>query len=323
MTLGKTRLFAHLETMRPYTLLWCGLVSLVGASLAYGDIPPLRVSLLAFFIPILGWIAGLYLADYCDSTLDAIQKPHRPIPSGRITRKEALSVGAAYAIAGLGLAFLLPLWSLLFVFIAGFLVFCYAKFTKTRGILGNLTRGALTVITYFFGVISTGVYSAVTLPIVLLSLVFFFHDTNSNIIGAIRDVHGDRTGGYHTTPVMYGIRIALYLSLCLSVLYLALTGGIVFVFPLINNISWFLFIFCIGIGILTTMYVALFTSLPVPTQKQSLRAHELFVAERIVFSSAFLLGIASQPLPSLSLFLLSLLLTLLSQHLLRERYELT
>jgi geranylgeranylglycerol-phosphate geranylgeranyltransferase len=317
------KLFAHLETMRPYTLLWCGLVSLAGASLRYGDIPPIKIALLVFFIPILGWIAGLYLADYYDKTLDAIQKPHRPIPSGRISSREALIVGASYAIIGLGLTLLLPLINIVLVFIAGTLVLCYAKYTKAKGLLGNFNRGAMTVITYLFGVFSIDTTSAIPVSLLMLSLVFFFHDTNSNIIGAIRDVHGDKTGGYATTPVKYGIRLTLIISVTLTIMYLLLTAGIISFFPLVLYPTYFLLLFSIGILILCVMYLILFTSINTLTRKQSLYAHELFVAERILFSSAFIVGIASSYMLSFSLCIVSLVITLLSQHLLRERYELT
>jgi 4-hydroxybenzoate polyprenyltransferase/geranylgeranylglycerol-phosphate geranylgeranyltransferase len=309
--------------MRPYTLLWCGLVSLAGASLRYGDIPPIRIALLVFFIPILGWIAGLYLADYFDKTLDAIQKPHRPIPSGRISSREALIVGAAYAIIGLGLTFLLPLINIVLVFIAGTLVLCYAKYTKAKGLLGNFNRGAMTVMTYLFGVFSIDTTSAIPVSLLMLSLVFFFHDTNSNIIGAIRDVHGDKAGGYATTPVKYGIRLTLIISVTLTIMYLLLTAGIISFFPLVLYPTYFLLLFSIGILILCVMYLILFTSINTLTRKQSLYAHELFVAERILFSSAFIVGIASYYMLSFSLCIVSLVITLLSQHLLRERYELT
>ena len=317
------KIFSHLETMRPYTLLWCGLVSLVGASLRYGDIPPLKTSLLVFFIPILGWIAGLYLADYYDKGLDAIQKPHRPIPSGRISPREALIVGASYALIGLGLTFLLPLMNIALVFIAGILVLSYAKFTKAKGLLGNFNRGAMTVITYLFGVVSIDSNTTIPIAIWLLSAVFFFHDTNSNIIGAIRDVHGDKIGGYATTPVKYGIRRTLIISVLLSIIYLMLTAGITSFYPLIVYPTYFLLLFAIGIIILCIMYLILFTSIKTLTQKQSLHAHELFVAERIIFSTAFIVGIARLHLFSFTICIVSLALTLLSQHLLRERYELT
>lgn len=323
ITLLKTKLFAHFETMRPYTLFWCGLVSLLGSCLAYGDIPPLRVSLLVFCIPILGWIAGLYLADYFDRMLDVIQKPHRPIPSGRISPNEALCVGALYAIVGLALTFLLSLSNLLLVLLAGVLVFCYAKFTKARGLVGNFNRGAMTVATYLFGVFSVYSFSSIPLSLWMLSFVFFFHDTNSNIIGAIRDVQGDQTGGYMTTPVRYGIRRTLCLSVLLSLLYLFLTVGFIFFSEILRYPLYSFFILIIGMLILCIMYLVLFTAGTLLTRKQSLHAHELFVAERIVFASVFIIGTASSSFLAVLFCVSCLVVTLLSQHLLRERYELT
>lgn len=323
ITLLKTKLFAHFETMRPYTLFWCGLVSLLGSCLAYGDIPPLRISLLVFCVPILGWIAGLYLADYFDRTLDAIQKPHRPIPSGRIAPNEALCVGALYAIVGLALTFLLSLTNLLLVFLAGVLVLCYAKFTKAQGLLGNFNRGAMTVTTYLFGVFSVSSFSVIPLPLWMLCFVFFFHDTNSNIIGAIRDVQGDKTGGYTTTPVRYGIRRTLCLSVLLSFLYLLLTVGVIYVYGILRYPLYSSFFLIIGTLILIVMYLILFTAGNLLTRKQSLHAHELFVAERVIFASAFIVGTAHSSFFAVLLCVFCLVVTLLSQHLLRERYELT
>ncbi|HMA83299.1 MAG TPA: UbiA family prenyltransferase, partial [Candidatus Thermoplasmatota archaeon] len=88
------KLFAHFETMRPYTVIWCGLVSLAGACLSWGKLPPLDVTLLSLIVPIMGWISGLYLSDFLDRKLDKIEKPHRPIPSGRIKPYEAIIVGS-------------------------------------------------------------------------------------------------------------------------------------------------------------------------------------------------------------------------------------
>ena len=310
--------------MRPYTLLWCGLVSLAGACLTYGNLPSFRISVLVFFIPISGWIAGLYLADYCDRKLDVIQKPHRPIPSGRITPREALVVGAIFAVTGLFLTVFLNVANILLVFIASALVFCYAKVTKARGLLGNVNRGALTVTTYLFGVFSFGTsLSSIPVYIWILALVFFIHDTNSNIIGAIRDIQGDITGGYKTTPVHYGIKNALIISLILSILYLLLTMGVVRFFDVFQCPFFFFSLFALGVIVLCFMYVILFDAKEMITRKHALLAHELFVAERIIFASAFIVGIAQSRAISLSLFVVSLVLTLFSQHLLRERYELT
>jgi len=37
----KDKVFAHIEASRPYTVIWCGLVSLTGACIAFKEFPPL------------------------------------------------------------------------------------------------------------------------------------------------------------------------------------------------------------------------------------------------------------------------------------------
>jgi 4-hydroxybenzoate polyprenyltransferase len=48
--------------------------------------------------------AGMALNDWADRDLDAVERPERPIPSGRLTAHEALATGGALTVAGLGLA---------------------------------------------------------------------------------------------------------------------------------------------------------------------------------------------------------------------------
>lgn len=316
-----SRLFAHVETLRPYTLFWCGLVSLAGAVLASRTLP--SQWLLIFFVPILGWIAGLYLADYSDRNLDRVQKPHRPIPSGRITPREALSVGTVFAVLGLILTFLLSLANVLLTFLAAALVYLYARYTKPRGLWGNLTRGALTMTTFFFGVAAVHPLTSLSLPLLGFAFVFFIHDTNSNIIGALRDVTGDRSAGCQTTPVRYGMRAALFISLLLSLLYLSLTVSLALTAYPIPFLMLFFLVLAAGIILLGFMYFLLFQSITSPSQLRMLHAHELFVAERILFASAFILGVLNLTFFTLALMLGSLILTLFFQHLLRRRYELT
>ncbi|WP_406064002.1 UbiA family prenyltransferase [Streptomyces sp. NBC_01077] len=48
--------------------------------------------------------AGMALNDWADRTEDAAERPHRPLPSGRITPSAALTASAALTTAGLALA---------------------------------------------------------------------------------------------------------------------------------------------------------------------------------------------------------------------------
>ncbi|MEU6381773.1 SCO3242 family prenyltransferase [Streptomyces sp. NPDC046909] len=48
--------------------------------------------------------AGMALNDYADATVDAVERPERPIPSGRVARRTALVAGCGLTAVGLGLA---------------------------------------------------------------------------------------------------------------------------------------------------------------------------------------------------------------------------
>jgi hypothetical protein len=48
--------------------------------------------------------AGMALNDYADATVDSVERPERPVPSGRVPRRTALAVAGGLTVAGLGLA---------------------------------------------------------------------------------------------------------------------------------------------------------------------------------------------------------------------------
>ncbi|WP_260609326.1 UbiA family prenyltransferase [Streptomyces sp. WAC 01325] len=48
--------------------------------------------------------AGMALNDYADAAVDGVERPDRPVPSGRVPRRAALAVAGGLTAAGLGLA---------------------------------------------------------------------------------------------------------------------------------------------------------------------------------------------------------------------------
>jgi len=318
----KDKLFAHLETWRLYTVIWCGLVSLAGSFIAFGSfgsLPSLKIALLALFIPMVGWTAGLYLSDFLDRKLDAIQKPHRPIPSGRIKPKEALAIGGIFVITGFLLSFLLSLNNIILVVVVALLVLSYAKISKSRGIIGNLNRGIVTVAAYFFGVFSVDQpIQLFPIYVWLLAIVFLLHDTNSNLVGAIRDMEGDKAGGYITIPVKYGIKKSIFISLALTIAWLSLALFLPFYYKFLK--TEFYLIMIIDVLILISLYIYFVKSVRNYSRAKALKFHEFFVIERITLASAFIFGIADIYIAA-SVFLVALLATSVSQYLLRKRYE--
>lgn len=313
------KLYSHVETWRLYTVLWCGLLSLLGACLVYQEFPPIFHTFLVLTIPILGWISGLYLSDYLDSHLDKIQKSHRPIPSGRMHPYEALITGALFACIGIGLTTFLGIKNFILVLCAALLVYCYARFTKSFGILGNLNRGALAVITFLFGAFSFGnSLTAIPASIWLLCIVFFLHDMNTNLVGTLRDIESDKKGGYLTVPAKYGLAKAVYLAIILSVSWFFLSILVVKTFFIVPYIVYFFIILESIILVLICYYLIML--IKHYSRKNALTVHKYFVLERITLVSLVIM-ILIPVLLGLVVYMISLILSFFFQVVLRDQYE--
>lgn len=98
-----TRLGDLLELVRAPAALTVLGDTLVGATSARGAVGVRAVPLSASSACL--YAAGMALNDYSDAELDAVERPERPIPSGRVSRPLALATGAGLTLAGILLAF--------------------------------------------------------------------------------------------------------------------------------------------------------------------------------------------------------------------------
>jgi 4-hydroxybenzoate polyprenyltransferase len=75
----------------------------LAGAVAAGNLRPGRLAGLAVSSVCIYW-AGMALNDWADREVDAVERPERPIPSGRVTPRTAFGLAAALTTAGLGLA---------------------------------------------------------------------------------------------------------------------------------------------------------------------------------------------------------------------------
>lgn len=321
---GRT-LRAHVETWRPYTLWYCGLVGLAGAALVGGPHHPWRLAA-AWAAPTAGWLGGHYLSDYFDRELDAGSKPHRPIPSGRLTARAALWCGCACfaVLAGLAVA---GGWGTASVAVAAALgMVAYGRWFKARGASGNVVRGALGAIALLYGAAAAGLRPASGLPaaptiaaLLVLMAAFWLHDTASNLVGTLRDIDGDRAGGYQTLPVRRGTPFAVTTVLVLyaAAIAAALAGGLLTRRGQADFLTTLLVAAATGVAALAPL-VAHRAQMPVVV---ALRAHSVLVIERVALASAIVglgLGVAWQ----LGLAAPMVALTWWTQSTMRKQHEL-
>lgn len=311
-----TKSLAHLEMMRPYTLFHSGMLGFAAALfLSEGEAEPWRLAL-AFLVPTLGWLAGLYAGDYYDRHLDAVAKPHRPVPSGRVGAREAFGFMVGYISVGYVLALILSPLALLIAVLTTVFGIAYSKTFKRHAILGNLDRGLLACFTVLFA--GAAVHSLEAWwPLFLLFGIFFFHDSSSNLIGAIRDLEGDRAAGCRTVPAVYGISHSIRVSGLLTLSWLA------FALPLFVHYrgrvaSVALFVAALLLTLL--IYSVLLVHRERLNRKQALGAHKVMVIERLILSAA--VGTIYGPVFLVLLALVvAITITLVAQAALRNRYE--
>lgn len=311
------KLGAHIETWRPYTSFYAGLLALSAATLWQHGLSTLPIALLTFAAPTLGWIAGLYGCDYFDRDLDAIQKKHRPIPSGRMSPREAFMCMMVCMYLGFMTSAWLGFGNLI---LAGAVMAASVIYTvaKSYAIWGNVSRGLPGCLTCLFGIaVVEGGKLPLTplLPLLALVLLFFLHDTTTNLVGAIRDVEGDRAGNCVTVPVKYGVRFAAFLALALTVGWELLALSLPTLLPLRPDY------YGLYIPALLCAVAGIGTVLLRPEQRHAaLFAHKCFVIERLLLAGSLLAGGAGV-LPALLVVVPLIVITQWSQSLLRNRHE--
>jgi 4-hydroxybenzoate polyprenyltransferase len=133
--------------------------------------------------------------DIFDQKADRYDKPHRPLPSGRVTEKVAWLVTVAALAVALGITFsLLPALQL-FVGLTITGSYLYSVSLKRIPVVGNLMVATLAALTVAFGCVATGSMSArVGILAVLIGLTILLFE----LVKTFEDKDGDAHAGYHT-----------------------------------------------------------------------------------------------------------------------------
>lgn len=148
--------------------------------------------------------AGNAINDYYDREIDAVNRPQRPIPSGRIPPQSAFLYSIALFIAGCMIAGFVSELCLMLAAFNSLLLFLYARSLKATPLAGNIAVAFLTGSTFLFGGAAAG-------PVGLLEnrtpfMLSFLVSMSREIAKDIEDMRGDQKGGARTLPILAGER---------------------------------------------------------------------------------------------------------------------
>jgi 4-hydroxybenzoate polyprenyltransferase len=226
----------YLELARPFTLLAPALGMVSGGVMGWGatgraasePFPWVSVAMGALMAAFLN-AASNALNQICDLEIDVINKPKRPLPSGRMAKVHAgWFSGLLYACAlVLGWAvnlqcFILALAAVLFTLAYSVPPIRTKRFWSLASITIALPRGSLLVVAGW----STAATVVQPEPW-YVSLVFGGFLLGAASTKDFADVEGDRAGGCRTLPVAYGAKATtLLISPFLVLPFLLLPAGV-------------------------------------------------------------------------------------------------
>ncbi|MDE0314315.1 MAG: UbiA family prenyltransferase [Candidatus Poribacteria bacterium] len=170
----------------------------------------------ALIIAMFGYFAGMIKNDYFHRETDALTNPDRPLPSHRLTPKQALvPASIIYALCVL-CGFLLNVKAGLLVMALVAISHLYNAIFKAKGILGSLTLP--------LGIGLLNVFGALVVSGNVPRLVWYafgattLYDLGTHITTTFKDISRDREQGITTTPMQLGIRPALFLAAAATIL---------------------------------------------------------------------------------------------------------
>lgn len=194
---------------------------------------------------------GNAINDYFDHKIDDVNKPERPIPSGRISLKVAGCYSVVLALLGniLAIAFL-GLIPEIIVAATTILMFYYAHTLKKKLIIGNFLISFLTGLSFVFG----GVVVGAAVPSIYLGFYAFLSTMMREIVKDMEDVKGDELEGANTLPIAHGMKTSSLLAASFMI-FASVTSPILYFLGILT--VWFLPVLAIAIIIFLSSAVSI------------------------------------------------------------------
>ena len=213
----------YIEILRPGNVIMAVIAIVLVAIVDHSISIPIILAMFTVFFEI---SAGNVINDYFDYKIDLINKPHRPIPSGRISPKTGRNYAYLLFVLGTVCGFLISYinkdWTaFIIVIIADIILYVYARDLKSTPLIGNLTVGFMTGLCFAFG------GYAINNPQIIATSWFlgffaFVMTTAREITKDIEDMEGDKAEGARTFPILYGAKLSAAIAFALIIIDCAL-----------------------------------------------------------------------------------------------------
>jgi geranylgeranylglycerol-phosphate geranylgeranyltransferase len=145
--------------------------------------------------------AGNIINDIFDLEIDKINKPARPLASGRLKLNEALGLYIALVIFSVALSALINWPAFIIEVFTSIALFFYSLSLKKVALVGNLLVSFLTGLAFIFGGVAVGHFQHAIIPAIFAFLINLLRE----LLKDMEDLKGDSQIGVLTFPCKYGL----------------------------------------------------------------------------------------------------------------------
>jgi geranylgeranylglycerol-phosphate geranylgeranyltransferase len=269
-------MLSYLEVLRIPNAIMSVIAVIVSAILVnfYNPLQILIASIAVFLIS----GGGMVINDYFDYEADKVNKSKRPITSGKISRKNALTYSLILFIIGNALVFLLNFQMIVIALFNTFLLIFYSWKLKKIILLGNFTVSWITASIFLFGSLLSGF---ITATVFILFLMVFSSTIGREITKTIEDMEGDKKIKARTLPIIAGKDFSAWTAV-FFIIFAVLFSPIPYIFHLLGVN----YIYLVTISDIILLY-SCFAILISPKKSQKLMKIGMMVGLLAFLSGAF------------------------------------
>ncbi len=189
-----------LKIIRPFNCLFVALTILFGAY--YNSINNnFWIIIFAMVSATLIAGAGYVINDFFDLPIDIINKPHRVLPSGKISPKTAYIYAVLLFISGITLSFFTQnIYCVLIAILNSLILFFYAKSFKMSFLIGNILIAYTAASTFIYGGLSNNNFKNG----LIVAIYAFLYTLIREFIKDSEDIEGDVKFGARTLAIKVG-----------------------------------------------------------------------------------------------------------------------
>ncbi len=217
----------YLLLIRPHNLVatvittmigWLTVATLVHENTLNPAIPVATVVLVA--------AGGYVINDYFDAEVDAVNKAYRPIPSGAVSKREALILSIVLGVLGVALAVISGPLTLTFAALNSVLVYLYSYKIKEWGFIGNIVVAFEGAASILYGALALSEYiSSIQLMTnsFMPALYAFLLLLAREVVKTIEDYKADELRNVKSLPRVLGIKTSSIVSAILLLVVVAIS----------------------------------------------------------------------------------------------------